>query len=313
MAVVGGNEEAAALAVKLESYPPWFHQVVGFYADFPVAEAGDNLITMEAKWERWLLEHPAETYVICPGIPPEIKMRIAVSAIARGTAVYLVPELYEIFLLGAKIAHVDDVPVLELPELGFSPAATAWKRITDVIFAGIGLVVAAPCMAIIALLVWMTSPGPVLFRQERVGMNGRPFVLYKFRTMRDGAETVSGPVLAKRADPRVTPLGRWLRCSHLDELPQLYNVLHGDMSLVGPRPERPHFFREFAVQVPGYVQRLIVKGGITGLAQVEGKYETSPVDKVRYDLLYAKSFSVFMEVRIMLRTLSALFRKGRAL
>ncbi len=181
-------------------------------------------------------------------------------------------------------------------------------RVLDVVGSLVILAGAFPVMIVVALLIKLTSRGAVLYRQERVGKDGRLFSLYKFRTMIDGAERNVGPVWASRDDDRVTPVGRLLRRTRLDELPQLYNILRGDMSLVGPRPERPYFVqRHRALQ--GI--RLAVKPGLTGLAQIRSFYDLKPTHKVRYDYLYIQNRSLLLNVYILLQTIPVLFtRKG---
>jgi lipopolysaccharide/colanic/teichoic acid biosynthesis glycosyltransferase len=179
-------------------------------------------------------------------------------------------------------------------------------RLFDILGSLIILVCALPVMVIFGLLVKLTSRGPVLYRQERVGKGGVIFTLYKFRTMIDDAERYIGPVLASRDDERITSVGRFLRCMRLDELPQLYNILRGDMSLVGPRPERPYFVaRDKALQGA----RLTVKPGLTGLAQVRSFYDLKPAHKVRYDYLYIQNRSLLLNIYILLRTIPTLFAK----
>ncbi|MBC7324452.1 MAG: sugar transferase, partial [Moorella sp. (in: Bacteria)] len=158
-------------------------------------------------------------------------------------------------------------------------------------------------MLLIAVGIRMTSPGPVFYVQERAGLGGKPFKLIKFRTMVDGAEDATGPVLATENDTRVTRIGRILRATRLDELPQFLNVLKGDMSIVGPRPERPFFVNQFREALPAYKHRLRVKPGITGLAQVEGKYDTEPEDKLRYDLYYIRNYSLLLDLQLIIQTL----------
>jgi len=180
------------------------------------------------------------------------------------------------------------------------------KRAVDAFLASVGLLVALPIMALVALAIKLDSKGPVLFRQERVGQRGKIFVLYKFRSMRANAERESGPVWAAPADPRVTRIGRILRVSRLDELPQLLNVLRGDMSFIGPRPERPEFVSTLLRQSPFYMQRLSVKPGITGWAQVRYQYAASlddSVEKLQYDLYYIKNLSPFLDLLILLHTI----------
>jgi lipopolysaccharide/colanic/teichoic acid biosynthesis glycosyltransferase len=179
-------------------------------------------------------------------------------------------------------------------------------RATDIIIFALVLLFAAPVMLFIAMLVKLSSPGPVFFKQKRVGEAGKIFTLYKFRTMVDGAEKQTGPVLASKDDGRVTPLGRILRCTRLDELPQLFNVIRGDMSLVGPRPERPYFVsRNRSLQ--GI--RLSVKPGITGLAQVRAFYDLKPEHKLRYDSLYIQNRSLLLNLYILLQTIPVIFLK----
>ncbi|MBK9169310.1 MAG: sugar transferase [Bryobacterales bacterium] len=172
-----------------------------------------------------------------------------------------------------------------------------------------GTALALPVMALVAVAVRVTSPGPVLFRQTRVGLNGRNFTLYKFRSMRADAEAETGAVWASRNDPRVTPIGRWLRILRLDELPQFFNVLRGDMSLVGPRPERPEFVETLSELIPFYRQRLAVKPGITGWAQINYKYGDTVEDtihKLEYDLYYIKNISPSLDAYIIFQTLKTI-------
>ena len=189
----------------------------------------------------------------------------------------------------------------------------ALKRITDILLAAVGLCIALPMIALIAVLTKLDSYGPVFFRQERVGENGRIFTLYKFRTMVEDAEKETGPVWAQETDPRTTRLGKILRRTGLDEIPQMFNVLIGDMSFVGPRPERPHFVAELQEQIPYYSQRLVVKPGITGWAQVRYGYGATvedAIEKLQFDLYYIKNMSFFLDMLIVLSTVhKVLFAK----
>jgi exopolysaccharide biosynthesis polyprenyl glycosylphosphotransferase len=196
------------------------------------------------------------------------------------------------------------------PDLFLTSSATglfykSTRRMLDIGAASVGLLLAAPLCAAVALLVRLESPGPVLYSQERVGRNGRPFTIYKFRSMRADAEAASGPVWASGEDPRITRVGRWLRRMRIDEIPQLWSVIRNDMSLVGPRPERPFFVGELARQIPHYGQRHIVKPGVTGWAQINYSYGNTLDDafiKLQYDLYYIKNRSLALDVAIMLRT-----------
>ena len=197
-----------------------------------------------------------------------------------------------------------------------SRSLSASKRALDVLFAVVGLVVASPVMAVVAAAVRLTSPGPVLYHQQRVGRHGRIFTVHKFRSMRDDAEAETGPVWAsKEGDVRVTPVGRWLRRTRLDELPQLWNVLKGDMSFVGPRPERPEFVTELTRQIPYYGQRHVVRPGVTGWAQVRYTYGASVEDaleKLQYDLFYIKNLSIALDLFIIFETVkTVILQEGR--
>ena len=190
---------------------------------------------------------------------------------------------------------------------GGGMAPDAWWPAMNVqsLLTAVGLLVAAPLLAFLALLVRMTSKGPVFYAQDRVGKNGKVFKMCKLRTMVQDAERETGPVWARQDDPRITPLGRWLRQTHLDELPQLLNVLRGEMTLIGPRPERPELVSYLSREIPDYSKRLAVAPGITGLAQVWFKYDETIADvrrKVKYDLLYIRQMCLTADLAILLRT-----------
>jgi sugar transferase (PEP-CTERM system associated) len=196
-----------------------------------------------------------------------------------------------------------------------TPSSEIIKRGIDTVLSLIGLIVTFPLMLLIAASIRIDSPGPILFRQRRLGKHGRVFVIYKFRSMRDDAEHGTGPVWAREGDSRVTRVGRIIRRTRLDELPQLFNVLIGDMSFIGPRPERPEFVDELEEQIPFYRARLSVKPGITGWAQVRYHYGASVEDaleKLQYDLYYVKNVSLFLDLLILLNTIQVvLFARGR--
>ncbi len=182
------------------------------------------------------------------------------------------------------------------------------KRSIDFTVATFGLIVSAPVMALAAIAIKLSSPGPVLFGQVRVGKKGKPFMMFKFRTMRSDAELLTGPVWATEHDPRITRIGMFLRKTHLDELPQLINVFKGEMSLVGPRPERPYFVREFRKVISHYDRRLCVKPGITGLAQVRQGYDRTIEDvkrKAKYDFLYIEKMCPLLDMKVIAMTVGA--------
>jgi exopolysaccharide biosynthesis polyprenyl glycosylphosphotransferase len=187
-------------------------------------------------------------------------------------------------------------------ETQLSIKARMLKRAIDIVLSIILLGFTSPLIVFLFLIIPLTSKGPALYIQERIGEFEKPFHMYKFRTMIKDAEKKTGPILALKNDKRITKIGKLIRDSKIDELPQLYNVLIGNMSLVGPRPERPYFVKQFKDKLPDYKFRMNVKPGITGLAQINGNYYTSAKDKLQYDLMYIKNFSVLFDMKILMKT-----------
>ncbi|TMB20449.1 MAG: sugar transferase [Deltaproteobacteria bacterium] len=222
----------------------------------------------------------------------------------------VVPSPYEILIGRTEHLRLHDIPLIEVIR---EPAggASVVKRAFDAVVAAVLFLATLPVMALVALAIRLTSHGPVLFFQERVGKDRRSFTMVKFRTMQVDAERKTGPVLASENDPRITWLGRYLRALRLDELPQLWNVLCGDMSFVGPRPERPEFVRGFERDIKGYAERFKLRPGLTGYAQVNGEYHTSPATKLKYDLAYIYNRSLWLDVRILADTVKVMLtRRG---
>lgn len=222
------------------------------------------------------------------------------------------PDVTDIVLHGAELARVGDVPFFYVRPLGLAVEERLYKRLIDIVASVVLLVVTLPLTLLAAVAVKLTSPGPVLYKQVRVGRHGRHFTMVKIRTMIHNAERESGPVVATENDPRITPVGRILRKLRIDELPQLWNVLRGEMSIVGPRPERPKFVEQYGKEIPHYRYRLLVKPGLTGLAQVFGRYGTDPREKLKYDLYYIRNYSVMLDLQIMLRTVRVMLTPSAA-
>ena len=333
--IVGSHYEADCLAEKLSVAPGGFIKVDGLvvaanggrsevYKGNIIAEGDDDTqipLDMRSSWPvlgqveefcECLDTYKPDQVFICSSLSQEDKAEVVYACVARDTTVFMVPELYEIMLAQARLEQVDDVPVFTVGRLAIPEEVNFVKRVIDIALSIIVLVITVPLHITVALAIKLDSPGPVLYRQKRLTLQGRPFYLYKYRTMVQNAEKDSGPVLARENDPRVTKLGRVLRTTRVDELPQLLNVIKGDMSLVGPRPERPFFVNELIKENPEYIYRMNVKSGITGLAQIAGKYSTRPEHKLRYDLLYTKSYSPAKDLAIILQTLKVIFIKDRA-
>jgi Undecaprenyl-phosphate glucose phosphotransferase len=230
---------------------------------------------------------------------PEIMSQLSDSLVD----VKVVPDLYRFVNLGGYIEEFEGLPVINLQESKLAGFGLYAKRAVDFLLAILLILIFSPLMFLIALAVKLTSRGPVFYVQERVSYDGSPFNIYKFRTMTQDAER-SGAGWTKQGDARVTPLGRFLRSTSLDELPQLFNVLTGDMSIVGPRPERPVFIKEFRTQIPRYMLRHKVPAGMTGWAQVHGWRGDTSIDKrIEYDLYYIENWSLLLDFKILLMTL----------
>ena len=251
-----------------------------------------------------------DVLIICPDIRLKDKAKIVHYCNLHEKQALLIPNAYEVFCSGMTLDKIDDVPVFRPQRLRLTLEQRSLKRILDVVVALLGFLAALPFMILTALAIKIFDPGPVFYSQERSGRYGKPFKVYKFRTMRVDAERLSGPMLAQENDPRITRLGAFLRAVRLDELPQIWNVLVGNMSIVGPRPERPFFVEQFKQEIPEYVYRMNVKPGITGLAQVYGKYNTTAYDKLIYDLVYIQNAGIRMDLTIIIQTVRVLFQKS---
>jgi exopolysaccharide biosynthesis polyprenyl glycosylphosphotransferase len=205
-----------------------------------------------------------------------------------------------------RVEEIEGVPFIQVREASLTTWNRILKRSFDILFAFIIILLASPLLLTLALLIKITSPGPIFFLQERVGLDGTLFRVMKFRTMKTDAEKETGPVWAMKNDPRTSSVGRILRRFSLDELPQLFNVLRGEMSLVGPRPERPFFVERFKDEIPKYLDRHRVKTGMTGWAQVNGLRGNAPIEeRTKFDVYYVENWSLVFDVKIILKTLRA--------
>ncbi|MCM1568141.1 MAG: exopolysaccharide biosynthesis polyprenyl glycosylphosphotransferase [Roseburia sp.] len=225
----------------------------------------------------------------------------------KSIRVYMMPKLTDVILLGAEELHVFDSPILLTREYQLTMEQRFIKRAIDMVCAAILLVIASPFMLLTALAVKLYDGGPILYKQVRCTQNQREFYILKFRSMRTDAEKDGVARLAQKNDNRITPVGRFIRKCRLDELPQLINILKGDMSFIGPRPERPEIIAQYLEIMPEFAYRMKVKAGLAGFAQVYGKYNTSPYDKLKLDLTYIEQYSVWLDLKLMLLTLKVLF------
>ena len=308
--IVGGGAAAALVADTIRRHPWTGVELAGVVGDAGGAHGLPSLGSEEDLIEI-ARAHRIDEVILMPEAP-SWRDRLSEKIPEGFEADLLVwPSPFETMIGRLRFRIVGDLPLLEARIRPLDGAAAFAKRAFDVVAAAAGLLLLAPGLALAALLVGSTSRGGVFYRQTRVGRDGKPFELWKLRTMREGAEVETGAVLASPDDPRVTAIGRGLRAARIDEIPQLWNVVRGDMSLVGPRPERPEFAEKFAHTVAGYGLRHAARPGLTGLAQVSGEYSTEPDIKLRYDLAYLNNWSFGLDLAILLRTLPVvLTRRG---
>ena len=250
-----------------------------------------------------ILRHEA---VIINDIPSEMKNQLIKFTFEHDIRTYINPKLSDIIVRGADTCDLFDTPLLLSRNDGMSADQLFIKRLTDIILGTVFLIIASPVMLVTALLIKLYDGGPVLYEQDRLTVGGKIFKVKKFRSMIVNAEN-SGAQLADKNDDRITPVGKFIRRTRFDELPQLLNVIKGDMSLVGPRPERPELAAKYEKKMPEFRFRLKVKAGLTGYAQVMGKYNTTPYDKLKFDLMYIENQSILLDLRLILMTVKVIF------
>jgi Undecaprenyl-phosphate glucose phosphotransferase len=307
--IAGAGDLGRLVADKVLEHRELGFKVIGFIDD---RATGDHigyrglplLGTLADADEIVRREEIDHLYVALP-LEEHVKMLGLVEATNReGVDVHVVPDLLQFIALRARLENLDGVPIISLNDVPLRGFNSILKRMIDVGISASSLLALSVPFAIIAGLIKRSSSGPVFYTQERMGLDGKAFQVLKFRSMYEGAEDETGPIWARENDPRCTPVGRWLRRLDLDELPQLWNVLRGDMSIVGPRPERPYFVEQFKHRIPQYMLRHKVKAGITGWAQVNGwRGNTSLEKRIEYDLYYIENWSVALDIKIMWLTL----------
>jgi Undecaprenyl-phosphate glucose phosphotransferase len=307
--IAGAGELGRLVADKILEHRELGYQIVGFVDD---RAAGDHLGyrglpllgTLQDAAEITVREQIDHLYVALPPDEHVQMLELLDSTSREMVDVKVVPDLLQVIALRARLEDLDGVPVININDVPLQGLNAAIKRAIDIAISSAALFVLAIPLAIVAALVKITSRGSVFYQQERMGLDGKSFTILKFRSMEENAERHTGPVWTVPDDPRVTPLGKFLRKSNLDELPQLWNVLRGDMSIVGPRPERPIFVEQFKHKIPQYMLRHKVKAGLTGWAQVHGWRGNTPLEKrIEYDLYYIENWSVRLDLKIMWLTL----------
>ena len=306
--IAGAGDLGRLVADKILEHRELGYHIVGFVDD----RAGGDYLghrglpllgTLEEAGEIAQREGIDHLYVALPA-EEHIRMLQLLEAIGRECIdVKVVPDLLHVIALRARLEDLDGIPIVNINDVPLQGFNSVLKRSIDIALSAAALIALAIPFGIIALLIRVTSSGSVFYRQERMGLDGKSFIIYKFRSMFRDAERETGPVWASQDDPRCTPIGRLLRQTNFDELPQLWNVLRGDMSLVGPRPERPYFVSQFKQRIPQYMLRHKVRAGLTGWAQVNGwRGNTSIEKRIEYDLYYIENWSVSLDFKIMCLT-----------
>ena len=296
--IIGSEQECDRVRARLAISPQ-----LNYHVSYTV----NNSMEPEA-WQQTICN--VDLIILCSDIPIQEKAEIVGFCQQLQKQILLMPSVYELYCSGLEIDKIDDIPFFRPQYLNPSLEKRTLKRILDIGFSFLALLLCAIPMLLIAVAIKLDSRGPVFYRQIRTGRYEKEFAVYKFRSMRQDAESKTGPVMAGEDDPRITRVGRFLRRTRLDELPQFINVLMGDMSVVGPRPERPFFVKQFKEEIPEYVYRHNVRPGITGMAQVYGKYNTTVYDKLIYDLMYVQRCDFFTDMVIIVQTVRVLFQKS---
>ncbi len=313
--IVGAGKLGRMVGERLAGDPLRSYNLVGYLDDaVSGADGGARILGTTRELEQVILREEVDEVVLT--LPFRARQRIldlADICESRYVKAHVIPDFYELLTKNVQVETVTGIPMLGFKESPLSGWKVALKQVFDLVGASLLLVVLSPVLLLVAALVALTSRGPVLYRQERVGRDGKTFQMLKFRTMRANAEATTGPVWASDGDTRRTPLGRVLRRFSVDEFPQLFNVLRGEMSLVGPRPERPVFVKAFERQIQEYFRRHKVKAGVTGWAQVNGlRGNTSIEGRTKLDLYYVEHWSLGFDVRILVHTVFQALRGTNA-
>lgn len=295
MVMIYGSDKAIDLKFKMDTRPDKY-----CITKMISHEEGFDVIRRE------ITNHDA---VIINDVPAQIRNDILKYCYMNEVRTYVVPKVSDIIYCGAEEINLFDTPLLLVKGRGLNPLQRIVKRLLDIIICIIALVPGLPIMAVVAICIKLEDHGPVFFLQERVTEGGKVFRILKFRSMIVNAEKEGKSIPATDHDPRITKVGKVIRATRLDELPQILNILSGSMSWVGPRPERVEHMKEYSEKIPEFILRTKVKGGLTGYAQIYGKYNTSAYDKLRLDLMYIENYSIFLDFKLILMTIQIMLKK----
>ena len=295
MLLIYGNRRGVSLKIKMDSRRDKYNI--------------SKLISVEEGFDAICREMGKYDAVILSDVPAQIRNDILKYCYRYRIRTYLSPKLTDIMIRGGKNITLFDTPLLLVKGTGLTPAQRVAKRCMDIVLSAIALLITSPAFLVVAISIKLEDGGPVFYKQKRLTRNGREFEILKFRSMIVDAEKYAGAVLATEDDPRITKTGKVIRATRLDELPQLLNILKGDMSIVGPRPERKAIADEYCKDIPEFAYRLKVRGGLTGYAQIYGKYNTSAYDKLRLDLMYIENYSFLLDIKLIILTMRIIFSK----
>lgn len=295
MVMIFGSSEAVSLKLKMDTRCDKYRIC--------------KLISVEEGFERICEQIVGFDAVVINDISAEMRNDILKYCYKHGIRTYVAPKVSDIIIRGAKSINLFDTPLLLVKGRGITLPQRVYKRVFDVVVCAFAMIIAAPIMLIVAIAIKIEDGGPVFYTQKRVSLDGKVFDILKFRSMIVDAEKDGHSIPATDHDPRITKVGAFTRATRIDELPQLLNILKGDMSIVGPRPERVEHMEKYAVDIPEFDFRLKVKGGLTGYAQIYGKYNTSPYDKLRLDLMYIENYSFMQDIKLILMTIRIMLKK----
>lgn len=295
MVMILGNENALLLKLKMDLRSDKYRIKKLIFED-----AGyDSIISQIQEYDA----------VVISDVEARLRNDILKFCYENKIRTYVAPKITDIIIRGAESINLFDTPLLLVKGTGLTPMQMFWKRVIDVILGFVALIVAAPIMLLTAMAIKLEDGGPVFYSQRRATLGGREFNILKFRSMIVDAEKDGHAVPSFEDDPRITKVGRFIRATRIDELPQILNILKGDMSIVGPRPERMEHILEYSEKVPEFAYRMKVKGGLTGYAQIYGRYNTTAYDKIRLDLMYIENYSIMLDFKLILMTLRILLDK----
>lgn len=296
MLMIYGREEAVGMKLKLDTQKERYNVY--------------KMVSAHEPWEKLIKEIDAAESVVVNDVSAELRNDILKYCYKNQIRIYIVPKITDVLIRGARNISAVDTPMFLIRGIGLTIGQRFIKRTMDIALSLVALIITSPILLVTSIAIKLEDGGPVFYRQKRLTRWGKEFDILKFRSMIVNAEKDGHSIPATGRDPRITKVGRVIRPTRIDELPQILNILKGDMSIVGPRPERVEHVEKYSAEIPEFAYRLKVKGGLTGYAQIYGKYNTSAYDKLRLDLMYIENYSLLLDIKLMLLTVRVLFSKS---